>query len=489
MRPALAMAVAAVLLFSACSATTSTPSAASAVGTSIAPATSSAPVAASAATSSAGTGASSAAPGASAGATTYSRAYAGQTVTLWQIERPTLSDLEKPLLASFEQATGINVNFQTFPEAAYNDKLTLAQTAHDSSYDVFEGDVASRGQFASRNSVIPLDSYINSPASASWDYADIPAGLHTLCQYNGQTLCIDQGAGGQFFYYNKALFAAAGISGPPKTIQEMVTDAAKTNDPAKGIAGICMRNTPGEANQFTGFQLSAYFLPYNPNDKAVILGPDWKPMLNTPQALQWATTYQTLMRNYAPPGIASYGYTECNRDFEAGKVAEYFESDGQVGEFLDPTHNPQLKNTGFYFIPCAPVNPNNCNVTASHAWYINKDSQHQAAAWELVEWLSSKEVVSSVAVNGGGYLFASRTSSLQALAATGKYPADVQAAFAYEGTHEMPSPFPPIPEIFGVVQPVSIMLSKISAGQETPQAALAEAQTAITKVLTPKYIK
>jgi multiple sugar transport system substrate-binding protein len=409
--------------------------------------------------------------------------YAGQTVVLWEIKRVNGSDILDPLLKEFTQQTGITVDHQVFPEGGYNDKLTVSQQSKDSSYDVFEGDVAARGQFTERDSVEPLDSYLNDPTAtpADWDASDIPDGLMSLCRLNASTLCIPQAGGGTFYYYNKKIFADAGISGPPQSVDEMVADAAKTNSPDH--AGICMRGTAESANMFTGFMLSQYFLPYSDSNHAVILDASWHPTLTTPEAVQWGTTYQTLMQQYAPKGIASYGYSECNRDFEAGKVAQYFESDAWTGEFTDPTKSTVADQTGYSVIPCAAVNPDHCMVFAYHGWYINRDSQHKGAAWELMKWINSKDIVTRVSVGGGGFATAIRNSSLDALAATGKYPDDMIQAFKYQKTHAHPSPFPPIPEIFQVVNPVSVALSKIVAGEASPADAMAEANASITDAL------
>jgi ABC-type glycerol-3-phosphate transport system substrate-binding protein len=122
-------------------------------------------------------------------------------------------------------------------------------------------------------------------------------------------------------------------------------------------------------------------------------------------------------------------------------------------------------------------------VFAYHSWYLNKSSQHKAAAWELMKWVNSKDIVARISVGGGGFSTAIRNSALDALAATGTYPDDMIAAFKYQKSHAHPSPFPPIPEIFQVVQPVSVALSKIVAGQLNPTDAMAEANKSITDAL------
>lgn len=85
--------------------------------------------------------------------------------------------------------------------------------------DNFSSNIAS---YADQGILEPLDSYMQ---KANYDTSDyIPAALKT-CQYKGSTFALPITAGTMMLFYNKKLFADAGIAEPPKTDKEMLADA------------------------------------------------------------------------------------------------------------------------------------------------------------------------------------------------------------------------------------------------------------------------
>lgn len=410
---------------------------------------------------------------------TGSKPYAGTSLTMWEFEIPGVSDAHKEDLPLFEAATGIKVTQTTLTETSYTTKLQLAQVAKSSAPDVFYTDFAFKGQVVSRGAGEYLDSYIKDPSKtpASYNAADLQ--LTNLCQIDGKLICIPFFSNGTFYYYNKKIFADAGISGPPQTIQDVLTDAKKTNNPSKGTYGICMRGAAESANQYAAFLMGQYFLPYDDN-KAVILDKNYRPLLDTPQATAWMTEYADLMQHYAPPGIQNMGYLDCNREFEQGRVAQYFEADPWVGEFLDPTKSKIVSDVGFSVIPCPPSNPNNCVANAGGGWFINGFSKNKGAAWELMKWLTSEDNVVRWGVKGKSLFQVLRKSAGQKVAQQAGFPQEVVNSEAYAKSHSQPSPFPPISNIADMVQTVSVMCTRIVAGQVTIGQGLTQAQAQIT---------
>ena len=57
--------------------------------------------------------------------------------------------------------------------------------------------------------------------------SDFPAATQYYTQYNGKRCALPLLADDYGLYYNKALFAKAGITRPPKTISELTADAKK----------------------------------------------------------------------------------------------------------------------------------------------------------------------------------------------------------------------------------------------------------------------
>ncbi len=419
-----------------------------------------------------------------AGGSTPTTSLRGQTVTLWTVQRETLSGKIKPLIAGFESQTGITVNFQELPEAGYTAKVKLALTAKDTSFDVFEleGSTLLSGYIA-QSGVEPLDPYINdaSKTPASWDYKDIPAGMINTCQIDGKHYCLPMFASATFLYYNKKIFADAGLSGPPQTIDQLVHDAQVTNNAAH--SGICMRGTPDSANFYTGLMLAGYFLPYSAGNKGMLIDSSWHPLLTTPEALNFGRTYSTLMRQFGPKGVAAYSYLECNTDFEQGRTAMYLECNCWPSEFLDKTKSTTADQVGFSVVPCPQTNPNNCIENAQAGWLINRNSKKKDAAWELMKFLDDKKTLTDYIAAGKFYLGAVRTSVIASVYGGPGFPPDLSTAMQYALNHTYPGPEPQIPETSELDSALATALSKITSGQATPEAAFAEANAAMTKTL------
>jgi multiple sugar transport system substrate-binding protein len=87
--------------------------------------------------------------------------------------------------------------------------------------DNFDTNIAS---YADQGILEPLDDYIK---SSNYDISDyLPAAIQD-CQYNGKTYALPMTASTFMMFYNKKLFAEAGIAAPPKTDVELLDDAIK----------------------------------------------------------------------------------------------------------------------------------------------------------------------------------------------------------------------------------------------------------------------
>jgi multiple sugar transport system substrate-binding protein len=186
------------------------------------------------------------------------------------------------------------------------------------------------------------------------------------------------------------------------------------------------------------------------------------------------------MKNYTPKGIQSYGYLECNRDFEQGKVAQYWEADPSIGEFLDPTKSKVVNDVGFSVLPCPPTNPDHCVANAGGGWFLNSHSKNKDASWELLKWLTSLDNQVKWGTEAKTTFQVTRNQALPLVSTAVGFPKEVSDALTYAHGHAHPSPFPPIPNIMDMVLAASRMCTTVVAGQASVDDALAQAQKEIT---------
>jgi sn-glycerol 3-phosphate transport system substrate-binding protein len=101
---------------------------------------------------------------------------------------------------------------------------------------------------AIKNEILPMDDLFKYGNQNFW-----PA-MRQNAQVNGVTYAIPFHNSTPILYYNKDLFAKAGISAPPKNWDELLEDAKKLTDKAKGQWGIML---PSTNDDYGGWILSA----------------------------------------------------------------------------------------------------------------------------------------------------------------------------------------------------------------------------------------
>jgi multiple sugar transport system substrate-binding protein len=407
---------------------------------------------------------------------------AGKKVTIWAAQDPFLTPMQ-PLVQKFEDQTGATVDFQILGnETAYYSKLQLTLSSH-SGPDLFFAPTPLIGQYQSLGADT-IDNLLKDPSKtpASWNYADFPESVQQQCQLDGSTYCVPIFADTTMLYYNKQHFQQAGISGPPQSMDELVADADKLT--TKNHAGFCMRAAVDQSNYFTGQMMLLYYLPYNEANKGTFLDGSWQPQLATPAATQFAQTFQHLEVKDGPKGIAGYGYQECERDLNQGKVSMFWETSGFSSDVIDPSKSSQAKNIGFDVIPCPPSANDHCTMGSPWGLFMNKNTKNRDAAWQLMQYLTSGSVESAIVAQGQAGM--ALRKSVAATAFNGSNPVlpkELGTAIAYGLAHLHAHPFPPLPNLIELLTPFGQSLSEIVSGQKSPADAMKQANDKAVSVL------
>src|SRR5439155_11569227 len=123
-------------------------------------------------------------------------------------------------------------------------------------------------------------------------------------------------------YYNKAMFAKAGISEPPKTMSELTADAKKLTvfnpDGSIKVAGLVPWMGYYETNPDTyGVQFGAEWYDATTTHSAIATDPKWKKLLTWQKDLVDWYGADKLNKFVAGQGDEF----SSNQDFETGRVA------------------------------------------------------------------------------------------------------------------------------------------------------------------------
>jgi multiple sugar transport system substrate-binding protein len=181
------------------------------------------------------------ASGASARPATRGASHATVTLKFWNAynnvtETPVLN---KIVIPRFEKENpGIKVEDVNLPYNGLEQKF-IAASAAGNPPDLMRSDIAWMPQLASQGTLLEVSKY---PWFAPLKAAALAGPLSTTA-YKGSYYGLPDDTNTQVLFWNKSDFAAAGISGPPTTLNELYQDAQKLTVPSKGQYGLGVDST------------------------------------------------------------------------------------------------------------------------------------------------------------------------------------------------------------------------------------------------------
>jgi multiple sugar transport system substrate-binding protein len=252
------------------------------------------------------------------------------------------------------------------------------------------------GAFCSTGAWIDLKDYM----ARDHVSADIfPAAPKYYTEFDGKRCALPMLADAYGLYYNKALFAKAGITHPPKTISELTADAKK----------LTQRNPDGSL-KVVGFDPVSGFYEnaaahYGPSwgakwvddkgNSVLSKDPGWAKMLTWQKQLVDWYGYDKLVKFNAGAGDEF----SPQQAFERGKLAMNMDGEWRVA-FIKNEH-PELKY-GTAPFPVDDAHPElyGAGYTTGSIVGIPKTSKHQDEAWMLLKYLTTDTSALAKLTNG-----------------------------------------------------------------------------------------
>ena len=316
----------------------------------------------------------------------------------------------------FEELTGIRVGFEQIPEQQQRPKVAMEMSTGRPSFDVVnvamhvQKRLIEKGGWMDDLRPMIADKSLTSPDIDMADFSDATMKVCTGPDGRLNVLPLNQDV--FIVYYNKKMFADAGLQ-PPATYDEMMAAAAKLTDKGKGIYG------------FTGRGIkNANVTLYD----SILLGwdqetitPDGKTLLtDTPDAIAAATWYQKIMRDYAPPGSVGFNWNECQTNFSQGRAAMWWDGIGFAAPLVDPTKSKVVGQVGFLPIPKGPKGQ--YSATFVDGIGVAKGSKNRTGAWLYVQWATSKTMFPNWLREGAGTPPRKSSYEDQSVIADSKFP-------------------------------------------------------------------
>ena len=276
---------------------------------------------------------------------------------------------------------------------SYKEKETkyTVESAAGRAPDVFHVHAFSLPMFFSKGFAKDLTPFIEKEGPGFLD-AWYPLPIK-LMKHNGKMHAMPGDYMTMVLFYNTNMFKAAGLdpNNPPKTWDEFLVFAKKLTLDTDGDGKVDQWGFGTVGAKSPGFSMR--FGPFIWSHGADYLAPDLKrSALNTPEANDAFRFFVELYTRHkvVPPGLTAMNPQEVRTQFAQKKVAMILGS-GWTPPIVNKI-NPDLN--AFEVLKCAPAPMKAKQATAIwlSSWVMSPNTKHPDEAWELMKFITSKEM-------------------------------------------------------------------------------------------------
>lgn len=328
------------------------------------------------------------------------RRFEGQTIKLLLNQHP-YTDGMLAELDSFIAMTGINVEYDIFPEEEYFDRLTLALSSRSREYDAFMTGAYMVWQYSPPGWMEDLTPFIENPSltNPDYDFADIIEGIAAGLRWdgvdgsqvgNGPQWALPWGFEGNTLMYNKPLFDRLGLE-EPRTLDDVIR-IGRIIQRETDLIPIAVRGTRSWATIHPGFMTafnSAGGQDYDAN---------MNPLMNNSVGTRFAEKWIEMVREVGPPEWTSYTWYDVGNALGAGRAAMIYDAD--ILGFFQNVAGASQESGNIRWASRPPGLDDYATTPNMWTWSLamNAFSQRKPAAWYWLQWATGKEFLTTAAV-------------------------------------------------------------------------------------------
>jgi multiple sugar transport system substrate-binding protein len=307
-----------------------------------------------------------------------SQAQADTTLKLTEvITSPERTEVLKKIVKTFEDANpGTKVEITSLPWGQAFEKFATMVSAGDTP-DVVEMPDRWLSLYANKGMLESLEPYL-----AKWEHTgELNDRTLEMGRYVNKTAyALPYGFYLRALFYNKKLFAQAGIAAPPKTMAEFVDDAKKISA-IEGKYGYCLRGGPGGLNGWmmlgaTGAGDGTFF---KPDGTSTAADPGW---------VKGMSTLVDIYKNgYAPKDSVNWGFNEIVAGFYSGTCAMLDQDPDALIAIAQ-----RMNKDDYDVVPMPKGEAGKAFPTIGYgSWSMFANSKNKDLAWKLIATLDGPE--------------------------------------------------------------------------------------------------
>ncbi|MFD5138389.1 extracellular solute-binding protein [Streptomyces sp. NPDC058378] len=369
------------------------------------------------------------------------------TVTWWDTSNVGSEDkVFKKIAEGFEKKhPKVDVKYVSVPFGEAQNKFKNAAQAGSGAPDVIRSEVAWTPEFADLGYLAPLDG-----TAALKDQDDFLKQAAASTKYKGKTYAVPQVIDSMGIFYNKKMFADAGVE-PPAKIADLKSVAKKIKDKT-GKTGLYLRGDD-----------SYYFLSFLYGEGGDLVDADSKTVtVDNAEGVKAFGVVKDLVDSGAAKTDATDGWENMMSAFKNGDVAMMINGPWAVADTLTGKEFTDKANLGISTVPAgsaaqgAPQGGHNLAVYAG--------SKNLDASYAFVDYMTSVESQAQTA--GELNLLPTRTSAYSK-----KEAVDSEIVQFFKPVVESSVERPWIPETGSLFAPLNVEYTKVLTGQTTPEKA------------------
>jgi sorbitol/mannitol transport system substrate-binding protein len=307
-----------------------------------------------------------------------------QDITVAVVNNPQMVDIQKLTPDGFaKDHPNIHVKYVTLDENTLRDQVTKDVAAGGGQFDVVMIGPYEVPTWAQNKWIVDLSS--DAANDSAYDEKDLITPIKDSLSVDGKLYAVPFYGESSFLMYRKDLLQKAGLTMPASPTWDQVADIAKKlNDPASGMAGICLRGKTGWGENLAPLDTVVNTFGGQWYDTS------WHAHLTDQPFKDAVNFYVNLIKAAGEPGAGNFSFNECANAMQQNKAAMWY--DATVGaSVIDAPSSPIYGKLGF--APAPVEKTQNSGWLWTWALSIEASSKHKAAAWTYMSWATSKQYI------------------------------------------------------------------------------------------------
>ncbi|MEO0761625.1 MAG: extracellular solute-binding protein, partial [Pseudomonadota bacterium] len=325
--------------------------------------------------------------------------HSGKTVKLLLNKHP-YTDAMIANLETFKALTGMEVEYDVFPEDVYFDKVTAALSSRSSEYDAFMTGAYMTWTYGPAGWIVDHNEWIqdSSKTNPGYNWGDMLEGVRQSCAWNGRPggalgsddafqWCIPWGYEQNNLAYNAAMLETAGVD-VPTNMDELMEAAARLQAANDGVYGIGVRGSRSWATIHPGF-LSGY-ANYGEKDLNVSADGKLSAAMNTAVSKEYHAKWVKMIQDSGAADWSTHTWYQVGTELGAGKSAMIYDAD-ILGYFMNGGDNAMAGKLAYAPFAANPA----ASAPTPNIWIwslsMSKFSKDLDATWYFMQWASGPE--------------------------------------------------------------------------------------------------